>query len=273
MKGTTGSQGAKNILDKFYTKDATVEDCLSNLNLNEYDCIIEPSAGNGSFSSRIPNVHAFDIAPEDDGIEYANWLTLDKSVFKKYTNILVIGNPPFGKQGALAYKFLKESMSFANSVAFILPKSFKKDSTKNRIPRNFFLTFEKDLPEESFTLNGREYAVPCVFQIWVKSKNKKRILQKTSFRTDLFEFTSRERADFRIQRVGGNAGKAFKDVSSCSRQSNYFIKNTSNFDTDCLIQAVNDSDFPTISDTVGPKSLSKGELIRQVEKEILRRTD
>lgn len=265
-KGTTKSRGNKHALDKFYTKEIVVEKCLSFLNASEYDCIIEPSAGNGAFSNKIDNIFAFDLAPENDTIQQADWLTLDKNQFAKFENVLVVGNPPFGVSGNLAYTFIVESMKFANTVAFILPKGFKKESMKNRIPLNFELTTEVDLPKNSFTLENEDYSVPCVFQIWQKSVElrSKKNYRKT---TELFKFVKKEDADFRIQRVGGKAGKASLDLN-VSSASNYFIKNTSNYSIKELIEEINSLSFPSIDHTTGPRSLPKGELISCLEKKL-----
>lgn len=263
IKGTTKSNGNKHVLDKFYTKPEVVEQCLSFLELEKYDCIIEPSAGNGSFSSKIPNVKAFDIAPENDSIAEADWLNLDKTQFHDFSKTLIIGNPPFGTKGSLAHKFMVESMKFADTVAFILPKGFKKDSMKNRIPLNFSLTHESDLRKDSFTLNGENYDVPCVFQIWKKSKTMRHKVIKRNT-SELFEFVTEEAADFRIQRVGGSAGKAYSTFG-VSPAVNYFLKNTSAYSTEDLIEAINKTVFPTINHTTGPRSLPKGELIECVE--------
>ena len=44
----------KNIeLDKYYTKKKVVINCLKELNFNNYDFVIEPSAGNGAFLNEI----------------------------------------------------------------------------------------------------------------------------------------------------------------------------------------------------------------------------
>ena len=129
---------------------------------------------------------------------------------------------PFGTNGNIALNFIKES-SFADGIAFILPKSFNKESVKNRIPLNFTLKIEQDLPSNSFILNGNTYNVPCVFQYWIKSDTLRTII-KGSVKSDIIEFVDKDKADFRIQRVGGNAGKASKDINK-SISSNYFIKN------------------------------------------------
>lgn len=268
MSGETKSNGQKDLLDRFYTQDDTVAKCVSFLTLEKYDCIIEPSAGNGAFLNHIPqnlNVYSYDISPEDNRITQADWLSLDKSIFNDYKNILVIGNPPFGQQNSLAIKFFNESASFCEEIAFILPLSFKKKSIQNKLNLFFHLNNEIILNNCSFYLvnENKNINVPCVFQHWVKSnfKRKKEVGKRTS---DFFDFVDKEFADFRIQRVGGNAGKAFFDLNRSS-QSNYFIKNKTNIDNNIFINIINNIKFPTIEYTAGPKSLSKSELVEEVE--------
>ncbi len=68
MAGITKSLGQKNQFDKFYTKPEVIKKCIRTLNLNEFDCIIEPSAGNGNFLSFLPHYFAYDIEPENSDI-------------------------------------------------------------------------------------------------------------------------------------------------------------------------------------------------------------
>ena len=264
---TTKSLGQKDTLDKFYTQKNIALDCINFIdNINLFDCIIEPSAGDGSFSKQIPNCLAYDIQPEGDNIQQADWLLLDKEQFKRYNNILVIGNPPFGQQNTLAVKFFNESSKIANVIAFILPLSFKKHSIQNRLNLNFHLIKEKILDKKSFTLDGKDYSVPCVFQVWEKKDIKRKPYQNKTT-TELFDFVDKNNADFRIQRVGGNAGKASFDLNF-SIQSNYFIKNKTCYSNEKLIDIINQTIFPELEYTVGPKSLSKTELILTLEEKI-----
>ena len=266
MAQETKSLGQKDALDRFFTKKEVAKKCLDFIsNLSEYDCIIEPSAGSGNFSSQIKNCFAYDISPDAEGIEQKDWFQLDKNIFNKYNNILVVGNPPFGQQNTLAIQFFNEAAKFANTIAFIFPLSFKKDSVQNQLDLNFSLIKEMILDKDSFILNQQDYAVPCVFQIWQK-QDKKRTKKRLKTTTSLFDFTSKEKADFRIQRVGGNAGKAFFDLDRSS-QSNYFIKNNTSLSNEDFVSLINNSCFPTIEFTVGPKSLSKGELIAILEEQ------
>ena len=85
--------------------------------------------------------------------------------------------------------------------------------------------------------------------------------------SSLFDFVDKDEADFRIQRVGGNAGKASFDLTK-SASSNYFIKNKSNISNELFVALVNSLTFPSIEFTVGPKSLSKGELVEILEENL-----
>ena len=62
---------------------------------------------------------------------------------KNYKNIHIIGNPPFGRQSSLAIKFIKKSCEFCDTLSFILPKSFKKESLKKHFP--FDLRYDKKI--------------------------------------------------------------------------------------------------------------------------------
>ena len=193
----TKSLGRKDALDRFYTKNEIVQLCLKEIDLSQYDMIIEPSAGAGAFSSNIHNCLSYDIAPANDNIQQANWFELDKTQFS--TNSLVIGNPPFGEQNSLSINFFNEAASFCKTIAFVLPKSFKKVSVQNRLNLSFHLVKELDLPDNAFLLNGHEYDVPCVFQIWTRHNTmRKKIRLKTT--TDLFSFVDAAQASIRIPR-------------------------------------------------------------------------
>ena len=55
-------------IDKFYTQVEVAKECIDLVpDLDTYDLIIEPSAGNGSFSSQL-NCIAYDIEPENKDI-------------------------------------------------------------------------------------------------------------------------------------------------------------------------------------------------------------
>jgi len=156
----------RNTIDKYYTKDDIVKLCIvlikENFNISKKDLIIEPSAGNGAFINEIKkiskNYKFYDLEPENNEIIKQDYLQLDHSQFN-FKRIHIIGNPPFGRQSSMAIKFIKKSCEFCDTISFILPKSFKKDSMKKSFPLYFHLILEKDLPEKSFLVNNTMFHV------------------------------------------------------------------------------------------------------------------
>lgn len=73
---TTKSLGKKDRNDKFYTKPEIAKWLINELKIKKsFTTIIEPSAGNGSFSQFLPNCIALDIAPEAENIIQQDFLT------------------------------------------------------------------------------------------------------------------------------------------------------------------------------------------------------
>lgn len=264
--GVTKSKGKKHDLDKFYTMPETAKYCIDMLDLSEFSLIIEPSAGAGSFSTQLPpGTIALDLNPENDGIVKQDFFDYIPS--GTAGKILVIGNPPFGQQNSLALKFINHAAQFADTIAFIIPRSFDKESLKRRIDKNFHLTSSTVLPAKSFTLNGAPYSVPCIFQIWQRGTQlRKDIALKLTTQHFLF-VKKNENPDLSIRRIGGNAGKASL-TTDVSDQSNYFIVNTSSLSVDELIAHINTLQFPSRDMGVGPRTISKGELIAVIDKSL-----
>jgi hypothetical protein len=257
------SKGLKrNTIDKYYTKSSIVEQCIElvkkYINIYHDDLIIEPSAGNGSFIENIKKISNnyvfYDLEPEHDEIYKQDFLELDYKKLK-YKNIHIIGNPPFGRQASLAIKFIKKCCLFSNSISFILPKSFKKNSMKKYFDKHYHLIHEIDLLENSFLVNGIECNVPCIFQIWqykleIRDKVKKLIPLNFIF------VKKSEDPDISFRRVGINAGTITQDFNDKSIQSHYFIKFTNNKIIDENILKLKSITF-NFNNTVGPKSISK----------------
>jgi hypothetical protein len=257
----------RNTIDKYYTKDTVVILCLNfikkYLQIKNTDLIIEPSAGNGSFIEAIKslsnNYLFYDLEPENKEILKQDYLLCDYETYKAYDNIHIIGNPPFGRQSSLAIKFIKKSCEFCNSISFILPKSFKKDSLKKSFPLNFHLVFETDLPDKSFLVDGLEHTVPCVFQIWEKKSTNRVVSEKLEPNNFMF-VEKTQNPDISFRRVGVNAGTIDINIDNKSVQSHYFIKFTNNKQVSDNIKNLSIINYD-FNNTVGPKSISKQELI------------
>ena len=266
---TKQTKGLKrNTIDKYYTKDNVVELCLNNvkkyIQISLNDLIIEPSAGNGSFISGIKsitnNFKFYDLEPDNEEIIKQDYLEYDYvSARETYSKIHIIGNPPFGRQSSLAIKFIKKSCEFCTSVSFILPKSFKKDSLKKAFPLIFHLICEIDLPDKAFIVDGLEHNVPCIFQIWEK-KSINRVVNEKLQPINFIFVEKTENPDISFRRVGVNAGTIDEKIDEKSIQSHYFIKFTNGKTLTTNISNLSSICYE-FNNTVGPKSISKQELI------------
>lgn len=258
----------RNTIDKYYTKNDIVKICVNlikqHLNIKKTDLIIEPSAGNGAFIDELKKFCKFckfyDIEPEHKDILKQNFLELNyDELIKQNQQTHVIGNPPFGRQSSSAIKFIKKSCEFCDTLSFILPKSFKKESLKKIFPLNFHNICEFDIPEKAFLVNLEEHDVPCVFQIWIK-KNINRIIPKKLQPKNFIFVRKEENPDISIRRVGVNAGNIDINIKNKSIQSHYFIKFNETQNIKKNIENLIKIKFD-FNNTVGPKSISKQELM------------
>ena len=112
---------AKIELDKYYTPTDLAKYCIDKtfevIGEENITDIIEPSAGNGSFSNQLECV-AYDIEPEHESIIKQDYLEL-KLEYRK--GRLVIGNPPYGERNRLSILFYKKSIAVCDYISFILP--------------------------------------------------------------------------------------------------------------------------------------------------------
>jgi len=281
--------------DQFYTNPGISEYCIdvfqNTVDIDCNDVLLEPSAGSGSFSDTLLeqyyNVHAYDIEPKKEYIKKQNYLEFDYSIYNNKT-IHCIGNPPFGPQSSLAKKFIKYSCQFCETISFILPKSFRKDSFQKAFPLNFHLVKEIDLPKNSFIIDGKEHNVPCVFQIWVK-KNTERYIEP-NVKEKGFHFVSRptlknithdeegkaikrenifsEEPDFGILRAGGGKrcgriSKEYKDGIACYPEAWLFIKIDGKYDKDKFYKEYKKINWIDDSN-VGARSIDKQRFIRGI---------
>jgi hypothetical protein len=259
----------RNTIDKYYTNPVITKLCVDyykqNVEICANDLCIEPSAGNGSFINPIKenfnNYRFYDIEPSNNEIETLDFINFNSiNICDDYNTIHIIGNPPFGRQSSMAIKFLKKCATFCNYIGFILPKSFKKDSMRNKIPINFHNIFEADLPPNSFLVEDNIHDVPCVFQIWEKKDYDREKVIKLKPKNYKF-VKQNENPDIAFRRVGVYAGNIFKEIEDKSFQSHYFIK-FENYSDD-LFNKLKNISYNSKEYTTGPKSIGKQELIKE----------
>lgn len=245
----------KSKLDQYYTKPL-VADRLSSIIKHRYGGnyrYVEPSAGLGAFSNNFKDIIKFDIDAKISDCICADFLT----VTDLPDGCVYIGNPPFGFAGNLALKFVNHCCYTLNAkaVCFILPKTFQKVFFQNKINLNYHKIYEEFLDKNSFLLDGNEYNVPCVFQIWEK-KGYERNLVKTDI-SKYFEVVDKTQAQYAIRRVGGKAGKVLDGLNH-SETSTYFVK------MDDIIKNEIDLLYPKIKQiaeqTVGVRSITLQEI-------------
>lgn len=250
-------QRAKNGgLDQYFTRPEIVDKCIEVLRKHTTfdDLFIEPSAGGGNFIKPNMNVVAYDLNPQSEGIISANWFDV-----KVPENCVVYGNPPFGFAGSLAIKFFNHAANSAKTIAFIVPKSFKKQSIWNRLNLNFWLVEQFDLPKNSFQIPGEElpYDVPCCFQVW-KRRETPRIVERQIKSTHIV-FCKKQDATHAIRRVGGRAGQLLAGLEH-SISSTYFCKIQDGW----VLDAIKLMDRNIVNQTAGVRSISKNELVKNI---------
>ncbi len=267
-------------LDKFYTAAVVAKQCVDlvkqNCQINKsHDIVIEPSAGNGSFIRYLKpltrkNVF-IDIAPESPEVQAGNFFQFDASGLQEEgSRLIVIGNPPFGRQASLAVRFIKHAASFADVIAFILPRSFMKDSMKAKVPRNFHLVHQWLVPNNAFVINNTTpHDVPCVFQIWERRDEQRSIPPPPV--PEGYRFVPKtEPHQIAIRRIGVYAGRVLTDTLSCSTQSHYFIAFDPGVLTAARLETLGEITYETRDHTVGARSISKPDVIRKLN-EVLER--
>jgi hypothetical protein len=261
-------------LDKFYTIPIVSEKCINTIGTKYdwklWDLVVEPSAGNGSFLSKIPTPKkiGIDIAPEHPDI-------LKKDFFEytpqEVTNILVVGNPPFGKVSSLAVKFFNHSAKWCSVIAFIIPKTFRRISIQNRLDRKFHLVHDEEIPTVPCSFNP-PMQVKCCFQIWEKRVEDRDIVKLTTKHSD-WDFisygpndnqgqpTPPKDADFVILAYGGKCGSIVKTGLDMLRpKSWHWIK--AKIDISLLIERFGSLNYSLSKDTARQNSIGRGDLVK-----------
>lgn len=252
--------------DQFYTCDGTASFCVEKLlalpQAQMPDAwFLEPSAGAGAFLRLLPGGRrmGLDIEPRHPEIEEQDFLEYDHIAVPGRSPVIVAGNPPFGRNSSLATKFVNKAATFADIVAFILPKTFQKDSTVRRLDPHLHLLAEYELPAFSFEFEGKPWDVPCVFQVW-ECKKELRIDPERRCTHPDFAFVKRSAADFAVRRVGRSAGIVLREFADYSKFNHHFVKAT---DPERVISVLTSIDWSEVRQkTAGVPCVGKEELVR-----------
>ena len=258
-------------LDKFYTNPDYAKKCIDKVfeiyPKNRFNLIIEPSAGNGSFFNHLDKDKriGLDILPENENVIEMDFFEFTPMKDK----VLVIGNPPFGKVSSLAVKFFNHSAKWADVIAFIIPRTFRKPSIQNKLKNTFHLVHDEDVPMKPCCF-APNMTAKCCFQIWEKKNitREKTLLIKTH---DDWEFipygpkddrgqpTVPKGADFAMRAYGGKIGEIKLILDDLRPKSWHFIKSKINKQE--LINRFNKLDYSGSLNTARQNSMGRGELV------------
>ena len=162
-------------LDQFYTKSDVAKHWVSVVDslygFDNFDKILEPSAGAGSIYNLLPeNRIGIDIDPKVPDVIQEDFLKWYPYMYNPLSgdrpNFLTIGNPPFGKRSKLALQFFYHASLFSDVICFIVPRNWMLYEIQKQLPPDFGLYHQTVLHDNSFTLDGEDYPVRCVAQCW-----------------------------------------------------------------------------------------------------------
>ena len=280
-------------LDQFFTNAPLAKHCVQALQScmlqpiqQTFGLVLEPSCGNGAFVQALAS-EAHLAPPQLCWMDIDSKLKQHRQDFLAYQPpsvislpCLVVGNPPFGKNASKAVRFFNHAASFADVIAFVVPRSFRKASVQNRLNQRFHLVLDQVVlksPEPAFWLQSVPYWVPCTFQVWMRatfqrqhcslpSKGHVPLLRAripTLHETDDFAFVKRDQnPDIAIRRVGVHAGRIFtNNLDTAGLGSHLFLRLRT--PTASILQKLHSLDLehaPCKYDTAGNPSLSKSEL-------------
>ena len=167
-------------LDQFFTKPDVAEGCWRSLQpvLDELAGarlpgwrFIEPGAGDGGFYDLLPRRRriGIDIAPRRPEFMEQDFLRWDYEPPAPRRDMVVVGNPPFGRRGDLAVAFFRKAAELSDTIAFVVPVIFRKYAIHKQLPDGFRWVHALDLPRDAFwTADAPTYEVNTEFQVWTR---------------------------------------------------------------------------------------------------------
>ena len=188
--------------------------------------VLEPAGGSGAFviaaEQRGAKVVSLDIEPRHPGVRTGDFLT-EKF---KLSGALTISNPPFGRNNALSIPFFNHAAEYSDTIAFIVPQSWRKWSVINRLDRNFHLVADHDLLIDYVDAAGeplmdRRHLATC-FQIWQRRDELRPIVRVAD--QGIVEKCKPEDADVALVIFGFSCGTVLTEFERVKNTTRMFLK-------------------------------------------------
>ena len=273
-------KGATHIaMDKFYTVPTVAATCLQTVaehfgGWHPWDLVVEPSAGNGSFYTQlppgVPNI-GIDIAPEHPDVQARDFLTFVPP--ESASRVLVVGNPPFGRVSSMAVRFFNHAAGFAQVIAFIVPRTFRRHSVHAKLHPNFHLVHDNDIAMHPCAFMPKMMA-KCCFQIWQKQEVPRVVLRLALTHPDwtFMDYgpkdasgqpTPPDAADFALRAYGAHCGRMQREHLALLRpKSWHWLRATGGgVPVEELMSRFQQLDYSVSRDTARQDSIGRGELV------------
>ncbi len=255
--------------DKYYTPKELAKYCIDKTyevigeeNISE---VIEPSAGNGSFSLQIPSVcWAYDIEPEHESIIQKDFLKLNITYL---WGRLIIGNPPFGTRNTMAVKFYKKAIELGDYIAFILPIS-----QYNNIQQmyEFDLIYSEDLGIEEYS------GIPlhCCFNIY-RRPSCEELNKKPNYKLKDVEIKEYRRNgtykkpvnyNYGMCSWGQSLGKETNYIGEYAQET-YFLINNEKYKNK-ILQVIKDTDWKNLYPYVSTPKIQTWKIYKYLKEQI-----
>lgn len=175
--------------DCFTPSDVARSNCSQLLDLlssvSRPPVFIEPSAGAGAYVDALcsngvarARILALDLKPQRSDICRANWMSrrsvglhlapFERELGSHRLDRVVFGNPPYGRDGALARKHLIRALDVAPIVAMLLPSCAGTAEWQQKMPIPARLVLDQPMGTVRFDRGGERVKVAVRWQVWVR---------------------------------------------------------------------------------------------------------
>jgi len=189
---------------------------------------LEPAGGTGSFVEAareygFNQIEAMDIEPKHPFVSKLDFLESHLNL----SGAVCVTNPPFGRNNSLSVPFFNKAAEYADVIAFIVPRSWRKWSVLNRLNGQFHLLDDWNLSidyvdDHGNLTHGVGNLRTCV-QVWGKDNSKLRQPVKIPDH-GVIEKTTPELADVSFTLFGYGCGTVKEDFPRVPNSTQTFFK-------------------------------------------------